>query len=217
MSYAQYIETALGEKAVIEAFVQAKQGWWQNKAVIYLQDAEGAYLVYNLPITEEEYNKLVYGQKIRVSGAKADYRGEIEISDSEATYEILEGKWYATATDVTALLGTEELINHQNKFVSFKGLTVVASEDAEGNEHAWMYGWNGAGDEGGDLYFTVSDGKNTYSFTIESYLTGADSDVYKAVKELKIGDVIDCEGFLYWYDGVNPHITSVTVVTPDAE
>ena len=37
------------------------------------------------------------------------------------------------------------------------------------------------------------------------------TDVYKAVKELKIGDTIDMEGFLYWYEGVNPHITSVTV------
>ena len=36
------------------------------------------------------------------------------------------------------------------------------------------------------------------------------TDVYKAVKELKIGDMIDMEGFLYWYDGANPHITSVT-------
>ncbi len=42
-------------------------------------------------------------------------------------------------------------------------------------------------------------------------LTGADTDVYKAVKNLKVGDTIDMEGFLYWYEGVNPHITKVTV------
>ena len=28
---------------------------------------------------------------------------------------------------------------------------------------------------------------------------------------LKVGDTVDLEGFLYWYEGVNPHITSVTV------
>ena len=33
-----------------------------------------------------------------------------------------------------------------------------------------------------------------------------------AVKNLKVGEVIDMEGFLYWYNGVNPHITSVKVV-----
>ena len=36
--------------------------------------------------------------------------------------------------------------------------------------------------------------------------------LYAAVKNLQIGDVVDMEGFLYWYEGVNPHITSLTVV-----
>ena len=35
--------------------------------------------------------------------------------------------------------------------------------------------------------------------------------VYNAVENLKVGDVIDMEGFLYWYEGMNPHITSVKV------
>ena len=34
-----------------------------------------------------------------------------------------------------------------------------------------------------------------------------EDDVYL----LEVGQTIDCEGFLYWYEGVNPHITSVTV------
>ena len=51
----------------------------------------------------------------------------------------------------------------------------------------------------------------TYIFTVESYLCGNDTDVYKAVEGLKVGDTIDLEGFLYWYNGANPHITSVTV------
>ena len=41
---------------------------------------------------------------------------------------------------------------------------------------------------------------------MESYLCGADTDVYKAVKNLKVGDTVDLEGFLYWYEGVqSPH------------
>ena len=35
-------------------------------------------------------------------------------------------------------------------------------------------------------------------------------EVPKDVKNLSIGDKIDMEGFLYWYEGANPHITSVT-------
>ena len=30
------------------------------------------------------------------------------------------------------------------------------------------------------------------------------------IDSIQIGDVIDMQGFLYWYEGVNPHITSVT-------
>ena len=47
---------------------------------------------------------------------------------------------------------------------------------------------------------------------VRLYKTAAhpiDIAIYKAVKELAIGDVVDLEGFLYWYEGVNPHITSV--------
>ncbi len=66
-------------------------------------------------------------------------------------------------------------------------------------------------EEGNDLYFNVSLNGETYTFTVESYLCGADTDVYKAVKNLNVGDTVDMEGYLYWYEGVNPHITSVTV------
>ena len=73
-----------------------------------------------------------------------------------------------------------------------------------------LYSWNGAGQEGDDLYFNASVDGKTYTFTVEAYLCDASTDVYKAVQELKIGDVVDMEGFLYWYEGPNPHITSVT-------
>ena len=58
---------------------------------------------------------------------------------------------------------------------------------------------------------TVSDGTNTYTFTVESYLCGEGTDVYTTVTNLNVGDVIDVEGFLYWYNGAQPHVTSVTV------
>ena len=40
--------------------------------------------------------------------------------------------------------------------------------------------------------------------------TGAGTDVYEAVKNLKIGDTVDLEGFCFWFDGLTPHITGVT-------
>ena len=159
---------------------------------------------------EEEYEKLVPGTKIKVTGYKAEWSGEIEIADV-SSFEIEDGEYIAEPLDVTDLLGKDELIDHQNELVSFKGMTVeAAGQDADGNDVAYLYNYDGSGSEGDDLYFNVSLDGETYTFTVESYLCDKDSDVYKAVEALNIGDKIDMEGFLYWYEGVNPHITSVT-------
>ena len=210
MTYAEFAAAELDAPVVVESYIQATQGWWDNAIVAYTQNEEGAYFVYKFACTQDEAAKLVPGTKVRITGFKAEYKGEVEITD--ATFEILEGNWTATAMDVTALLGTEELIAHQNKLVAFKGMTVETIKDKNGNESAFLYNWDGSGEAGSDLYFNVSINGATYNFCVESYLTGADTDVYKAVEGLKVGDVIDMEGFLYWYDGVNPHITSVTPV-----
>ena len=204
MTYEEYAAAAIDDEVTIEAYVQAKQAWWEDKATIYAQDQDGAYFLYELPVTEEEYETLKEGQKIKVTGYKSEWFGEIEITD--ATFEIEEGNYVAPAIDVTDLLGKDELIDHQNQFVSFTGMTV----EAIGDGAAYLYNWDGSGSEGDDLYFNVSKDGETYQFTVESYLCGPDTDVYKAVKELAIGDVVDLEGFLYWYEGVNPHITKVT-------
>jgi hypothetical protein len=97
--------------------------------------------------------------------------------------------------------------------VSFKDLTIAAKTDADGNECAFFYNWDGSGTEGSDsdLYFDATVDGKTYTFVIEYYLTGPDSNAYKAVQALKVGDKVDLEGFLYWYEGAQPHITKVTV------
>lgn len=209
MTYAEYVAAPLDTEVVIEAYVQAKQSWWEDKATVYTQDPDGAYFLYDMACSEEDYEKLTKGTKIKVTGYKGEWAGEVEIKD--ATFEIMEGNYVAEAADATAWLGTDELIKHQNEFVAFKGLTVEASTDADGNEVPYLYSWDGSGQEGDDLYFNASVNGNTYTFTIESYLCDSTTEVYAAVKNLAVGDVIDMEGFLYWYEGVNPHITAVTV------
>ncbi len=208
MTYEEYANAPIESEVVIEAYVQAKQSWWEDKATVYAQDADGAYFLYDMACSQENYEKLTKGTKIKVTGYKAEWSGEVEIID--ATFEILDGKYEAKPMDVTKLLGTEELVKHQNKLVTFKGMTVEPSQDADGNEVAFLYKYDGSGQDGDDLYFNVSlDGK-TYTFTVESYLCDNTTDVYKAVTALKVGDKIDMEGFLYWYEGANPHITAVS-------
>lgn len=212
LSHEEYMAAELDSLVTVEAYVQAKQSWWEDKATVYAQDQDGAYFFYDMACSEEDYEKLVPGTKIRVTGYKSEWSGEIELMD--ATFEFVEDgdTFVAEALDVTDLLGSDELIDHQNEFVSFTGMTVeAAGQDADGNDVAFLYNYDGSGAEGDDLYFNASYNGETYTFTIESYLCDSSTDVYAAVKELQIGDTIDMEGFLYWYEGVNPHITSVTV------
>lgn len=209
MTYEEYVAAELDTEVVVETYVQAKQSWWEDKATVYSQDKDGGYFLYNMACSEEDYEKLTVGTKIKVTGYKAEWSGEVEIID--ATFEIEDGNYVAEAEDVTALLGSDELVDHQNKFVAFKGMTVEASKDADGNDVAFLYNWDGSGQDGDDLYFNVSLDGSTYTFTVESYLCDNTTDVYNAVKGLNIGDQVDMEGFLYWYEGVNPHITSLTV------
>ncbi len=196
MTYEEYVASELETAVVIDAYVQGKQSWWDNKATVYTQDEDGAYFLYEMACSEEDYEKLVPGTHILVKGYKAEWEGEVEII--EATFEIIEGEYVAEAFDATSLLGKDELINHQNKVVSFKGLTVEAIEYK-----------NGGGD---DIYLTLGLDGASYDFCVEYYLTGEDTDVYKAVGELEAGDIVDVEGFLYWYQGPNTHITAITVV-----
>ena len=209
MTYEEFAAAEIDDQVVVETYVQAKQSWWDDKATVYTQDEDGAYFLYSMACPEEDYEKLVEGQKIKVTGYKAEWSGEIEIVD--AVFEIEDGNYIAEAADVTEALGTDDLIAHQNEKVSFKGMTVeAAGQDDDGKDVVFLYNYDGSGQEGDDLYFNASFNGETYTFSVESYLCDASSDVYKAVKELSIGDVIDMEGFLYWYEGPNPHITSVT-------
>ena len=196
MTYAEYDAAELESEVVIEAYVQATQSWWDNKITVYAQDADGAYFIYEMACSQEDAAKLTAGTKIRVSGVKKAWSGEIEIMD--ATFEFVDGAdtYIAEALDVTELLGTDDLIKHQNKLVEFKGLTIKKIEYKNG-------------EPGDDIYVTVAKGEDEFSFCVERYLTDPDTEVYKAVGELKEGDVVNITGFLYWYEGVNTHITAV--------
>jgi len=218
--YINYVAPETDEEVApitIETYVQAHQSWWDNKVSVYAQSEDGAYFIYNMTCSEEDAAKLVPGAKIRVTGYKTEWQGEVEIQEG-ATFEFVEADpFVAEAEDLTEVLGTDDLINHQNEFFTAKGLTVAPSKiEGDDKEYAFLYGWDGSGtreDNGGvgaDLYFNVELNGNIYNFTVESYLCGADSDVYKTVEGLQVGDKIDVEGFLYWYNAANPHIVKVT-------
>lgn len=198
MTHEEYMAADLDSAVCIETYVQGHQSWWDNKITVYCQSEDGAYFLYELACTEEDAAKLVPGTKILVNGYKGEWAGEVEVMDG--TFEFVEdGETYvAEALDVTELLGTDELIDHQNEFVAFNGMTVEAIKYKNG-------------EPGDDIYVTLGYNGASYSFCVEVYLTGTDSDVYTTVGELEVGDVVNVEGYLYWYEGVNPHITAISV------
>ena len=212
VSYADYAAADLDTEVTITAYVQAHQSWWEDKVTIYAADADGAYFLYETPCSEEDAEKLVPGTNFVSTGYKSEWSGEVELADISSFEIIDDGDTYiAEPVDVTDLLGTDELAEKMNQLVSFKGMTVESSTiEGDETEYAFLYNWDGSGEEGNDLYFNVSLDGNVYNFTVESYLCGPGTDVYEAVKALNVGDVIDLDGFLYWYNGANPHITAVT-------
>ena len=209
MTHEEYWAAELDAPVCVETYVQTIESWWDGACHIYAQSEDGGYYIYGYQCTEDEAAALVPGTKILVNGFKGAFNGEVEIVD--ATIEILEGSYIVEeAFDATALLGTADLEAYMNSLVAFKGLTVAASND-EGA--AYLYKWDGSGSQGDDIYFNVTDGTNTYTFTVNAYMVGygAGSEVYTAVEALNVGDVIDVEGFLYWYEGAQPHCTNVVV------
>ena len=196
MTYAEYDAAAMDAEVVIEAYVQATQSWWDNKITVYAQDGDGAYFLYELACAEADAAKLVPGTKIKVKGYKGEWAGEVEIMDG--TFEFAgDTKYIAEPVDATAWLGTDELIKHQNQLAVFKGMTVEAIEYKNG-------------EPGDDIYVTVSKDGNKYDFCVERYLTGPETEVYQAVGALAVGDKVDVTGFIYWYEGVNTHITGIS-------
>lgn len=214
MTHAEYEAAAIDDPVTVETYVQATQSYYEDEQTItiYAQDPDGAYFIYGAHCTAEDAAKLVPGTKIKVSGYKGEWSGEVEIVDG--TFEIVDGdSFVAEPTDVTALLGTDELTKHMNEKVVFKGLTVAPSTGADGSEVAFTYNADGSGAQGDDVFFKATDAAGeAYTFTLESYLTDKDSDAYKAAEALKVGDKVDIDAFLYWYEGANPHVTGITVL-----
>lgn len=198
MSYAEFDAAAVDDEVTIEAYVQATQSWWDNKISAYLQDKDGGYFAYNMTCSEDDAKKLTAGTKIKVTGFKAEWAGEVELAEG-ATFEVVGGDTYiAPATDVTSYVGSDDLVKYINQKVSFTDMTVESV----------AYKNDTPGD---DIYVTLSKDGVEVNFCLEYYLNGSDEEFYNLVGNLEVGQTVDVEGFLYWYEGANPHLTKVTV------
>lgn len=200
MTHEEFVAAELDSKVTVEFAIQGTQTYnaeYGNTSV-YGADENGGYFVYRWACTAEDAAKMTPGTWVRVTGFKAEWAGQLEIVDVSA-FEFLEKEATAVEiTDVTAMFGTDELINYMTLPVAVKDATVKSLSFKDG-------------EEGNDIYLTVTVGEADYDFCVETDLTNSETEVYKTAAALKEGDVIAIEAYLYWYEGPNPHIFAITV------
>ena len=209
-SFSEFLSADDSQPVTIESYLQEKQTWSDGKTGIFLQDEEGAYYVYNLPCTMEEYLDLNPGQRLRIRGYKTDFSGELQLTD--ASFSVLNGSYLADPYDVTEIFGSDELYLYLNRRIRLTGLTVESMFDGTS---AFYYGWDNTGnvEKESDLYFTASNSSETCTFLVKTQLRGTDSEAYRTVQNLRIGDTVNLEGILSWYNGPQPLVTSITVIS----
>ncbi len=202
--YYSFHEAAVDSEVEVLMYVQGHQAYWEDNGqgvmTIYGNDGIGGYFVYNGKIDKEQADAIEEGTLVKVTGVKSEWSGEVEITDATIeVYPSCEEKVF-DVLDVTDVMNdTETLTECMNQKVAINGLEVVevTKKDSESDP---------------DLYIECKLGELTVNLCVENYLTGPDTDVYQAAESLEAGNVIDVEGFLYWYEGANPHVTSITLV-----
>jgi hypothetical protein len=205
-SYREYLEAAEDSPVTIDAYVQAKEALRGGLCCLYIQNTEGAFYLSRMRCSQDEYDCLEIGRKIRVNGYKSHWNDSLEISD--ASFQPLDGSWIAEARDVTALLGTEELIRHQNEKVCFHGMTIEAMPDGCS---VWYNGWDNTAPEGEDseLWFRASYEGTAYDFTVKPSLCPNAEEALNRLTTLQTGDTVILTGYLRYYNGALPRITEI--------
>ncbi len=202
-NYETFLAANVDDEVEVLMYVQAHQGWWEDNGqgvmTLYGMDNYGGYFVYNAKMDEATADSIGEGTLVKVTGIKSEWEGEVEITDATVEVYADQNPTVYPASDVSDLLGdSDKLINYLNQKVTINALEVtkVETKDSESDP---------------DIYITCTSGDNEISLCVENYLTGPDSTVYKTASALVEGDVIDVEAFLYWYQGANPHVYSITV------
>lgn len=218
MTYEQFMEAEAGDEVTIEGFIAAKQSWWNDQVTLYLltETSGEGYFVYNMACTEDENNNVYkIGTYVHIeASAKTVFAGEHEIMGDDITkVEVIDaGDKTMNTTPIDVSNKLTSLEQYQNSY--FKAtLTVVEYETTDQNvvvDSSNAFGYKGSTPTD-DLYFTISDGTTELACCVEAYLTGSETAVHQTVQTLSVGDEVTVEGYLYWWNGANPHITSIVI------
>lgn len=207
MNYKEYMAAPMNQKVTIHSYVQAKEDLLEDEdgndtVTLYLQDKDGGYYVYEMPILEMDYDNLKKGQEIYVTGTKTEWDGETEIIES-SSYRIGSGSWTAQPLHIDDIFSdVDALKEHMNQLVSLKDITVTDIQLPE--------------QEGGDINIICTKDDISIPVVIVSSLYDENSDEYTQAENLQAGDMIDVQGFLYWYQQ-KPQIHTVSFTVHETE
>lgn len=177
-------EKAVVIKGVITGIVNTS-----SKHELYLQDNDGGYYVYNLPV--EEMEGLANGMEIRVRGTRDTYYDVNQVVDATVevinstpvTVEPLDITDIYTAADT---LGTDELIAKQSMLVTLKGVTVLGQNASDQTYFDFILGEKKS-------YVRISSSACIFS--------EADQTAFKNTVADKIGFTADVVGLVSFYNG----------------
>jgi len=157
------------------------------------------------------------GEAVKAAGEKSGKAGT-ETGAVNATAEKAAGQKTGgtaadteKAVDVTDLLGTGELEKYKGQKIAIRNVTSVDTEDPGGDLLRFLYGTDGNGFPGDDLYFSVEKDGQTYLMVVKSDEYGVEDGAYQAVEALEEDDVIDLEGYMDTEGEPVARITNVTV------
>ena len=207
ITYEEFMAADVGAICTVETNLQAWQSLKDGRITLYLQDNEGgAYYVSDMPCTPEIASTLTKGARIMVTGEKTVNNGHIQISGNVRIEPVAGGSKYTAPTfDLTDCPYGVEFVSYMNKRVSFKGITVLAVDFADGAVSA--------GESDDDIYVLVrlTDGTELY-FCVERDLTCPETELYQVCGHLQVGQLVDLDGFLCWSEDACLHITDCDIV-----
>ncbi|MCQ2458349.1 MAG: SH3 domain-containing protein, partial [Clostridia bacterium] len=94
MTYADFATAELDSEVTVETYIQAcAYAPAYGNASAFCQDEFGAVYLYRLPCDDELAARLVPGTKVKVTGFKSEWSGEVEIIDISAI-EVLDAEAY---------------------------------------------------------------------------------------------------------------------------
>ncbi len=219
MTWEEFQACDYSEPVTVDTYLQSWWIWSGSYVLFFAQGPDGGYYINKALPMDEVKDFMVPGTAVRISGTKVQDSGSYYPCIQDPVLSLRDAEpWVAEAEDVTGLLGTDGLDRCQFCRVVFRGMTVEPSL-IRGNPEpqAFLYGDDGSGahESNSDLYFNASLGGKTFRFRVHTGMNGNDTEVYRAVEGLRIGDTVDLEGIMNRrFSKTEPWITSVTPGTP---